>query len=71
MTFNIGDIVRLKSGGPKMTILGIDGDESTYACKWFDRNGRLNRDSFQASTIEAFISRPAPAPIPRPDFNDG
>lgn len=59
MTYNIGDVVRLKSGGPKMTILGTDGAPDVFACKWFDRNGKLNSDSFNASIIEAFIPRPA------------
>lgn len=27
MTLNIGDIVQLKSGGPKMTVNGIVGDD--------------------------------------------
>jgi len=58
MTFNTGDVVRLKSGGPKMTILGTDGAPDVFACKWFDRNGRLNKDSFEASTVEIFIARP-------------
>ncbi len=58
MTFDIGDVVRLKSGGPKMTILGTDGAPDVFACKWFDRNGRLNKDSFEARTIQAFIARP-------------
>ena len=63
MTYTSGDIVRLKSGGPKMTVLSTDGDAETFACEWFDRNGKLHRDSFQGSSLEAFVARPA-----RPEF---
>ena len=67
MTFTSGDIVRLKSGGPKMTVLGLDrhtpnnaapaNETSVFACKWFDRNGKLHTDAFAAPMIEAFIAR--------------
>jgi uncharacterized protein YodC (DUF2158 family) len=35
--FEIGDVVQLRSGGPKMTIhsLASDGD---VACQWFEGN---------------------------------
>ncbi|WP_323892234.1 YodC family protein [Aeromonas veronii] len=33
VTFNVGDVVRLKSGGPMMTITGtLYGN---YVCTWF------------------------------------
>jgi uncharacterized protein YodC (DUF2158 family) len=35
--FEPGDIVELKSGGPRMTICEIDG-KSNCLCKWFDGN---------------------------------
>lgn len=55
----IGDIVRLKSGGPKMTITQMD--ETTISCAWFDRNGRDQKNTFPAETVERFVARP-PAP---------
>jgi uncharacterized protein YodC (DUF2158 family) len=34
--FEVGDVVRLKSGGPKMTIVGgSDADTHGLLCKWF------------------------------------
>ncbi|WP_017932283.1 YodC family protein [Robiginitomaculum antarcticum] len=54
--FEIGQIVRLKSGGPKMTIKGAD--EDAWACQWFDRNGKIHNDSFPASMLDLFVMRP-------------
>jgi uncharacterized protein YodC (DUF2158 family) len=33
--FEVGDVVRLKSGGPSMMIRSIDGNE--LLCEWFDK----------------------------------
>lgn len=35
-TFNIGDIVQLKSGGPDMTVSSIDTEEDECDCCWFN-----------------------------------
>lgn len=40
MTFKIGDVVRLKSGGPKMTIGYILGDMADL--HWFDGDGIMH-----------------------------
>jgi uncharacterized protein YodC (DUF2158 family) len=36
--FKVGDVVRLKSGGPKMTVtaVGTGGFQGIVACQWFD-----------------------------------
>ncbi|MCQ4277353.1 YodC family protein [Stutzerimonas degradans] len=35
-TFNVGDIVKLKSGGPDMTVQQVfDNESKTHACQWF------------------------------------
>ncbi len=38
-TFNVGEIVKLKSGGPDMTILKVIGKDDKpngyYRCQWF------------------------------------
>jgi uncharacterized protein YodC (DUF2158 family) len=48
----VGDVVKLKSGGPKMTVKGrvkyslldaaILGTGVEYVCEWFDGNQRLS-----------------------------
>ncbi len=35
--FKTGSVVRLKSGGPAMTVVGVDSD-GRLVCKWFDGN---------------------------------
>ena len=36
-TFNIGDIVQLKSGGPDMTVSSVDTEGNECECCWFNR----------------------------------
>ena len=47
--FKIGDIVRLKSGGPAMTAQKVDGGKAT--CIWF-KDDRLKTAIFRKDTIE-------------------
>ena len=54
-TFSTGDIVRLKSGGPKMTVLESGGEQ--VQCKWFDRNGKMHTDSFPTAMLDEFKPR--------------
>lgn len=54
--FKEGDVLRLKSGGPKMTVLKVDAD-GCVSCKWFDRNGKIHTDSFTSEMVEKFISQ--------------
>jgi len=35
--FKIGDLVKLKSGGPAMTVRELRADEEVL-CEWFDKN---------------------------------
>jgi uncharacterized protein YodC (DUF2158 family) len=43
--FKVGDVVRLKSGGPAMTVSfkNVDGD---WVCVWFDKDGKKQASSF-------------------------
>ncbi len=50
MAFKKGDIVKLKSGGPKMTISGFD--HNLAICVWFDDN---NEHKFTRIDQEALI----------------
>lgn len=50
--FKIGDVVALKSGGPKMTVAAIwnDGNQLVWETRWFDGN-QLRRDGFSAAEL--------------------
>ncbi|MFC3355518.1 YodC family protein [Sphingobacterium zeae] len=59
--FSKGDVVRLKSGGPKMTIEGYEivmgwdftsESDDTVVCKWFDLNEVLQVQKFNHETLE-------------------
>ncbi|VTU22937.1 putative small protein [Variovorax sp. PBL-H6] len=51
-TFKIGDTVRLKSGGPEMTVNSVpDHYNSHYNCQWF-AGKKLESGGFQPAAIE-------------------
>jgi uncharacterized protein YodC (DUF2158 family) len=49
MSFTVGTTVKLKSGGPTMTIQAIADDSVT--CVWFDK-GKLRKSKFLADMLE-------------------
>jgi uncharacterized protein YodC (DUF2158 family) len=48
--FGSGNLVRLRSGGPLMTVKGIKGDQ--VDCFWTDVNGQINADSFPVGVLQ-------------------
>lgn len=58
MSLKAGDIVRLKSGGPLMTITSDQGD--VVECQWFKDN-ILNTNNFMKIALEEYQE---------PNFND-
>lgn len=65
MSFQAGDVVQLKSGGPLMTVtgvVGVDGrldvarasiglKDGDVAVEYFDDSNKLTKGTFQASSI--------------------
>lgn len=45
-----GSVVRIKSGGPKMTIQAINGDN--VVCVWFDNQNNPQKQIFKINTLE-------------------
>ena len=59
MEFNVGDVVRLKSGSPDMTICEypikiVDGSTNCQSakCQWFDKDGKLSNATFNVDVLE-------------------
>jgi uncharacterized protein YodC (DUF2158 family) len=60
--FEAGDIVELKSGGPKMTVKGFDKrrghpDPSSYECQWFGGK-KLESGFFHPHSLTKIESAP-------------
>ena len=54
MSFKVGDVVKLRSGGPLMTVTGtsVGNDRPTlFTCSWFDKDNREQTSSFPAESI--------------------
>jgi uncharacterized protein YodC (DUF2158 family) len=47
--FELGETVRLRSGGPLMTVDSINGDE--IWCEWFDDKNQPQARSYKAHTL--------------------
>lgn len=61
---HIGDIVRLNSGGPWMTVTGFLDDGWTIQCHWFDEADQSNTITIPAEALEAETPRPDPGSKP-------
>jgi uncharacterized protein YodC (DUF2158 family) len=60
-----GDLVRLRSGGPLMTVTGIEGDQVN--CVWTDLDGHIGSERFPIATLEPGIRILGGFPRPLPD----
>ncbi len=60
MTFNVGDVVQLKSGGPSMTVVLLDA--RGVCCNWFD-GGTLLQGTFSPDALRPAVPDPFPAPV--------
>jgi uncharacterized protein YodC (DUF2158 family) len=49
--FKIGDIVKLKSGGPDMTVQRFDAAYVYYTCQWF-AGKKLESGNFEEASLE-------------------
>jgi uncharacterized protein YodC (DUF2158 family) len=64
MSFNIGELVKLKSGGPLMTVTSMSpnpGRTVLYVCQWIDKDYRAQTGTFPK---EALIRPPDKKTIP-------
>jgi uncharacterized protein YodC (DUF2158 family) len=55
--FNVGEVVRLKSGGPQMTVTMVpESSGGSYKCEWFE--GATPKEGFFPGA--ALQTRPSP-----------
>lgn len=64
MSFQAGDVVKLKSGGTKMTISHQTSSDS-YFCVWFTKNEEYHSEVFKVATLQAYVEpeKPQAAPL--------
>jgi len=58
ITFEPGDVVKLKSGGPKMTVAQVAEQPVDVFCYWFD-GGTNKSDYFCKEALEP-VEKPKP-----------
>lgn len=61
--FKTGDPVKLKSGGPEMTVKNYNedkyaDDELMVDCDWFDKNDTKQSDTFHEDQLEIVSNKP-------------
>ena len=55
MDFKVGDVVKLRTGGPDMTVQVIVPDlplGAMVSCAWFDDRNQLQQGMFAPATLE-------------------
>lgn len=61
MSFKIGDVVQLKSGGSKMTVLETN-DAGMVMCTWLDSNGLAQEKAFNHELLRIY-KKPSALPM--------
>ena len=51
-----GDLVRVRSGGPLMTVTGVQGDQVN--CSWTEWDGELKSESFPIAVLSVPVTVP-------------
>jgi uncharacterized protein YodC (DUF2158 family) len=51
-----GDHVRVRSGGPLMTVVAVNGDQVN--CSWTDWNGEFRSEAFPADVLSVPVTAP-------------
>ena len=54
-SFNPGDVVNLKSGGPNMTVVTLTENPARVMCEWFPNADSVKRYSFPSESLERYV----------------
>ena len=60
----VGDVVKLKSGGPKMTVESTESNPAGFLCTWFDGADKKS-SCFQPDALEPVGKKAKKATPPR------
>lgn len=52
MEFKLGDVVRLKSGSPNMTVVEISDTVYIEVTYWHEKLGEFKKQTFMADSLE-------------------
>lgn len=63
MSFQIGDVIELKSGGPKMTVSAIS-ESGVLECTWFNSENMIQTGHFNKALVQIY-KKPRPRPLAR------
>ena len=61
----VGDVVQLKSGGPKMTVASTKSNAAGILCTWFDA-AEVKSSRFPADALAAAKAAPKKSPARMP-----
>lgn len=55
ISYNVGDVVTLKAGGPRMTVTAVGAAALATGewllCEWFDEQGELRQERFERDQV--------------------
>ncbi|MHA6641112.1 YodC family protein [Mesorhizobium sp. A623] len=60
-SFKPGDVVRLKSGGPQMTVSDASAASGAVMCNWFNREGDVWTPQHAGFKSDQLVAATAPA----------
>jgi uncharacterized protein YodC (DUF2158 family) len=67
MSFNIGEVVKLKSGGPLITVtsISISADRpALFNCQWIDKDHRAQSGTYPAEALVRSSEKKAAPSLP-------
>ncbi|MBD8008758.1 YodC family protein [Acinetobacter pecorum] len=53
MSFNVGEVVQLKSGGPLMTVSETN-DAGVVECTWFNSENNIQKQAFNQEMLKIY-----------------